>query len=82
MNDQETRDIAVKAEANISAHLADCASFRGRIEKSIEGLFATMQEQNTKLNRQTWIIGMITGVWLTVQWMVDHLSVITKVLHP
>lgn len=75
-----TRDMAVKADTKIDAHLLDCASFRGRIEKSIEGLFGRLHDQDKRLNRQTWVIGIITGAWFAVSWIVDHLPIILKAL--
>lgn len=76
----ETRDIAVEAKTNITAHLADCASFRGRIDKALEGIFKRLDQQDNQLARQTWVIGIITGGWLAVSWLVDHAPVILKAL--
>lgn len=69
----ETRDIAVRADTNINAHIADCTSLRGRIDKALEGIFKRLDQQDKLQSRQTWLIGAITGAWLAVSWIVDHL---------
>lgn len=68
-----TRDIAVKAEANIESHIEDCVAVRRRMEKLLDGIDTKLDDQDRKLARQTWILGLIMGGLITVSKIIEVL---------
>lgn len=68
-----TRDIAVKAEANIESHIEDCVEVRRRMEKLLDSIGIKLDDQDKKLARQTWILGLIMGGLITVSKIIEAL---------
>lgn len=64
MDDGNTRDIAVKADTKIDAHVTDCQQFRLIIDKRL----CEFREDLKKLN---WRVALITGMGVALSKVID-----------
>lgn len=62
----DTRDIAIRAEAMVDQHMTDCTAFR-------EALQNTLAEFRDDIKKMNWRIALIVGGFISVSKAIDML---------